>query len=228
MGEQSNARRRRALLDLRPGVQARIISELDRCAIAPHARAQNLANLCGCALQTAMRWVDPDKPGLPDVPSLAALCVAFGVDANWLLGLVRERGELPPCDLVGGRPASMAPDVALSAWARVFIARLNLIQHVPVHIEFVAGDEMEPEIRAGSPVIVDTTIRRIDLNGVYALRYAGRVLVRRAEVRIGEGVVLHCANSNYRDSLIPERDVMAGNAFDVVGRVRLVFRADEL
>ncbi|MCU6435324.1 hypothetical protein LPB67_16225 [Undibacterium sp. Jales W-56] len=65
----------------------RLIAKLDAAMVPKGARLAHLSALTGRVPQTSRRWIDPVKPGLPDLESFALLCKGFKVDANWFLGL---------------------------------------------------------------------------------------------------------------------------------------------
>ncbi|TFW13374.1 S24 family peptidase [Massilia arenosa] len=226
MRAPSNDRRRNAFLSLVPGFRERLISELRRNSVPQDAWAQHLAALTGCAVQTAVRWIAMDKPGLPDLSSVAALCVAFAVDANWLLGLSSQRATLaaaqPP--MPHGCPALDRDP--MTEW--VGVCRVTMQQHAvgEVQYEVMRGDEMMPEIPPGAPILVDSGQQRLCVNGIYALRYEGALLVRRVEVRIGEGVMLRCANPAYPPTWLAS--TYGGDGFAVIGRVLLFLKAHSL
>jgi hypothetical protein len=213
-------------LSLVPGFRERLIGELRRNSVPEDAWAQHLAALTGCAVQTAVRWIAADKPGLPDLSSVAALCVAFAVDASWLLGLSDQRST----------PASGQPDLRqaypvslrdpLLEWVQV--CRGTMQQHAvgDVSAAVLQGDEMLPEIPPGSPILIDCGQQRLSVNGIYALRYEGALLVRRGEVRIGMGVMLRCSNPAYPSTWLA--DAGGDDAFSVLGRVLVFFQAHSL
>lgn len=64
------------------------------------------------------------------------------------------------------------------------------------------GDDMEPIMHDGDMVFVDFETRDIVGNGTYVVECDGRVMVRNVESRIGEGLVLSCANQRYQPSLV--------------------------
>ena len=69
---------------------------------------------------------------------------------------------------------------------------------------YMPGDDMEPRIKKGAPMLVDTRTQEIAGNGTYVLEYQRRTLVRNVESRIGEGLVLTCENPKYKGSVIKD------------------------
>src|SRR6266550_7055634 len=80
---------------LLPGLRDRLFKEMDGAKIPKEGRLQYLCSMTGRKPQTVRRWIETDKPGLPDLESFAAICGAFDTDANWMLGLTKTRYALP-------------------------------------------------------------------------------------------------------------------------------------
>src|ERR1700682_330669 len=80
---------------LLPGLRGRLFKEMGGAKIPKEGGLQYLGSMTGRKPQTVRRWIETDKPGLPDLESLAAICGAFDTDANWMLGLTKTRYALP-------------------------------------------------------------------------------------------------------------------------------------
>ncbi len=80
----------------------------------------------------------------------------------------------------------------------------------------VRGDSMEPTIRSGDVLLVDTSKDRVEDNGIYVVISGGYVLVKRVHPRRDGSLMLISDNQAY-----PSEDVPAGEAgdFHVAGRV---------
>jgi len=85
------------------------------------------------------------------------------------------------------------------------------------HALSAVGDSMEPTIRDGDLLLVDTSIDRVSDNGIYIVVLAGLVFVKRLHVRRDGSLVLKSDNPSY-----PDEDVPAADTADlhVAGRVR--------
>jgi phage repressor protein C with HTH and peptisase S24 domain len=83
------------------------------------------------------------------------------------------------------------------------------------------GDDMEPRIKNGAPMLVDTRAREIAGNGTYVLEYQRRTLVRNVGSRIGPGLALSCENQKYKETLIKDTATAKWMGLKVIGRVRL-------
>ena len=205
--------------NLHPGLRDRIIAEMDRSKIPEDRRLQYLSMLTGRAIQTARRWIDEEKAGLPDLLSFARLCYRFDSDANWMLGLTQSRFPLPKLQ---GQSVT-ANDVACvdgSDWLDQISGQIEE-QASDCEVRYMLGDDMEPRIKNGAAMWVDTSVTEIQTNGVYLLEYQKRILVRQVEIRIGEGLVLSCENSRYKPTSIKDANAAKKAGLLVIGRIKL-------
>jgi hypothetical protein len=205
---------------LLPGLRDRLFKEMDGAKIPKEGRLQYLCSMTGRKPQTVRRWIETRKPGLPDLESFAAICGAFDTDANWMLGLTKTRYALPP-----------EPDRSEAMYSEQrrdekFEWVDELIRQVAEDAEgcdtiYMPGDDMEPRIKNGAPMLVDTRTKEIAGNGTYVLEYQGRTLVRNVESRIGEGLVLSCENPKYKASSIKDAATARRMGLKVIGRAKL-------
>ena len=72
---------------LNAGFRERLVGRLDEAGSPAHARTAYLAALTERAAQTVSRWLDLNRPGLPDLASFDRLCRALACSADWLLAL---------------------------------------------------------------------------------------------------------------------------------------------
>lgn len=205
---------------LLPGLRDRLFQEMDGARIPKEARLPYLSSMTGRRPQTARRWIDADKPGLPDLESFAVICGAFDTDANWMLGLTKARYPLPRASGQGEGPRE-APHQEASAKLIEYITR-QIVEHAPeCETFYMPGDDMEPRIRNGAPIMVDARTREITGNGTYLLEYQRRTMVRNVEMRIGEGLVLSCENPKYKQSVVRDAAAAKRMGLKVIGRVTL-------
>ena len=192
---------------------------MDGSKIPQEGRLAYLCMMTGRPPQTARRWIDPLKPGLPDLESFARLCVRFESDANWLLGLTKSRYP----SLSKSERSATGGDVETTADTHAWLAPIarDLAEAVagcePMRI---SGDDMEPRIRDGDLIFVDRRATEISANGTYVVEYNGRVMVRNIEIRIGEGLVLRCENPKYKESVLKDASAAKRMGLSVLGRVR--------
>lgn len=211
---------KRSELDLTSDFRNRLIAKMDEARVPKEARQAHLAAMTGRVPQTSRRWIDPVKPGLPDLESFALLCLGFHSDANWLLGLsgtgyaiVREGV------LAQGRGKMAAGASGVAAWIAAIVRDLSdeVAGCEPMKM---LGDDMEPIICDGDTMFVDYGTQRISGNGIYVVEYDGRVLVRNVENRIGEGLVLSCENRRYKECVVKNAAAAKRLGLKVKGKVR--------
>lgn len=94
-GEAASRRDSQTPLDLLPGVRERLSQRLDCVGIPQRGRLTYVAALTCRAVQTVSRWFEAERPGLPDVESLARLCDGLGCSSDWVLGLMPEMVGAP-------------------------------------------------------------------------------------------------------------------------------------
>ncbi|WP_222361224.1 helix-turn-helix transcriptional regulator [Rhizobium leguminosarum] len=80
----------------------------------------------------------------------------------------------------------------------------------------VKGDSMEPTIRDGDILVVDTSINQVRDNAIYVIIYAGNVLVKRVHIKRDGSLTLISDNERY-----PREDVPIAEVPDlhIAGRV---------
>lgn len=205
-------------IDIVPGVRQRLIAELDRRGIHPGQREHFLSQITGRALQTVARWIDEEKPGLPDLKSLAIVCLQFDMDANWILGLTSNRLPFPKQQL--------SPRVQDQVYGHEK-PTFDWIGHIlgqtasltgPNQVGVMKGDDMAPLILDGAPFFFDATVNEVEVNGIYVLDYQGKRLVRHIEIIVGEGLLLRCENQRYNSTLV--KISKAIHTLTILGRVK--------
>ena len=207
-------------MTLMPGLRERLFKEMDGAKIPKEGRLQYLCSMTGRRPQTARRWIETEKPGLPDLESFAAICGAFDTDANWMLGLTKTRYPLPRGPEHGEAAQSAQDKNEKFDWMD-YVIRQVAEDADGCSTFYMPGDDMEPRIKNGAPMLVDTRTKEIAGNGTYVLEYQRRTLVRNVESRIGEGLVLTCENPNYKQSVIKDAAAAKRMGLKVIGRVRL-------
>ena len=212
--------RRGMAMALLPGLRERLFKEMDGAKIPKEGRLQYLCSMTGRRAQTARRWIETEEPGLPDLESFAAICGAFDTDANWMLGLTKTRYPLPRGPEHGEATQSAQDKNANLDWMD-YVIRQVAEDGDGCSTFYMPGDDMEPRIKNGAPMLVDTRTKEIAGNGTYVLEYQRRTLVRNVESRIGEGLVLTCENPKYKQSVIKDAAAAKRMGLKVIGRVRL-------
>lgn len=205
-------------IDIVPGVRQRLIAELDRRGIHPGQREHFLSQITGRALQTVARWIDQEKPGLPDLKSLAIVCLQFDMDANWILGLTSNRLPFPKQQLSPRVQEQVYGHEEPSFdWIGNILGQTASFSG-PNQVAVMKGDDMAPLIHDGAPFFFDATVNEVEVNGIYVLDYQGRRLVRHIEIIVGEGLLLRCENQRYNSTLVKLSKAML--TLTILGRVK--------
>lgn len=195
---------------LAPDFRDRLIESLDRVGVPVRGRPSYVASLTRRAVQTVSRWLDPDRPGLPDLESCARLCDGLGRSSDWMLGL----SETP-------KAVDAAHDLSVVevGWvSEVFVALRSACR--TCETLRMAGDEMAPQIEDGDLMFVDLAADRLVGNGIYALELGGRFMVRRVESRLDAGLVFKCEKPGYADCVVDDAAAAERMGLRVIGKVR--------
>lgn len=205
-------------LALSPGIRDRMFVQMNESGIPEERRLRYLCAITGCAPQTVRRWITSDKPGLPDLSSFATICLRFNTDANWFLGLTSTKYQL-------SHDKDIEPKLHSPPLARDDTEWIDYITHQAAEragdciVLYMPGDEMEPRIQEGAPLLVKSSIQKIEGNGIYVLIHQGRTLVRTIEHRIGEGIVIGCINKSYKDVVLKDEAAAKKFGVSVIGKV---------
>ncbi|BBP03006.1 hypothetical protein TPL01_22100 [Sulfuriferula plumbiphila] len=206
-------------LDLAPGFRDRLIEKMDKARVPKEARLAHLSAMTGRVHQTSRRWIDPIKPGLPDLESFALLCIGFHSDANWFLGLANTRYAMVREGARAEDRESATDSSAAAAWIAAIVRDLayEVAGCEPMRM---SGDDMDPIIHDGDMMFVDYGTQNVAGNGIYVVEYDGRVMVRTVESRIGEGLVLGCENRKYKECVVKDAVAAKRMGLKVMGKVR--------
>lgn len=204
-------------IDIVPGVRQRLNAELDRRGVHPGQREHFLSQITGRALQTVARWIDEEKPGLPDLKSLAIVCLQFDMDANWILGLTSNRLPFPKQQLSPRVQDQVYGHEKPFDWIGHILGQTASLTG-PNQVGVMKGDDMAPLILDGAPFFFDATVNEVEVNGIYVLDYQGKRLVRHIEIIVGEGLLLRCENQRYNSTLV--KISKAIHTLTILGRVK--------
>lgn len=106
----------------------------------------------------------------------------------------------------------------LYAFRQDFMERLHVINWRSLVLFDVMGDSMDPEIKNGDSVLVDTSDREIIGGLIYAIRVEDEIQVKRLNKVPGE-IVVESVNKDVAPFRIPASKIEDGG-FGVIGRVR--------
>lgn len=198
-------------LDLIPGFRDRLIASLDQVGVVPRGRVTYVAALTSRAAQTVSRWFDPKRPGLPDLASCVRLSQGLGRSSDWMLGVPARPAQW------AARDSAVSP--AEAAWVREVFAALRG-DSADCDVQRMSGDDMAPKICDGDLLFIDHGADALAGNGIYALEFDGRRMVRRVETRPGVGLVIRCENPGYAECIVKDSAAAKRAGLRVVGKVR--------
>jgi phage repressor protein C with HTH and peptisase S24 domain len=165
------------------------------------------------------------------MPSLdKAAIIAEGAEVS-LIWLATGNGPMRPTGVVPQRmlneQAKFASDLAMIPYLDIQAAAgSGMLNHHEETIGFLAfqaswlsrrginpqnarvltakGDSMEPTIRDGDVLLVDTSIDNVINHGIYVLVYVGMLLVKRLSKKLDGSIIMRSDNrETYDDEVIP-------------------------
>ena len=195
---------------------------LDLSNVPERGRVPVVAKIAHRSRQGVSRWFKQDDASgaLPDALSIFLFAQAFQADANYLFGLTDRRRVLAGSGTQAGQGTPHGNPDAVADLAAEIAERFPAGASITM-----VGDEMEPTIKRGTRVWLDSGCTAIQGNGLYALEVNGRTIVRIVEDRPGEGLTLSCENKRYREQVIPARADLARSGIKVLGKVVGWFQA---
>lgn len=150
---------------------------------------------CGDDPLTVTAWVTPGE--LPEgvyalVPRVALL---FSEEAGKVVSI---ESRLPPM-----------------AFTKAWLQQRDIQGRDALRFCKVVGPAMEPGLRDGDVVMIDTTQKNVVDGREYAIQYGPEIRVRKLFSTLGEGVRLHGSNPGFPDEVVDP----ASGSFSVLGRV---------
>lgn len=158
---------------------------------------------------------------------VAALAAAAGKPLDWLL--TGKDLEQPAPDGFKLLPhldtqASAGPGMIIEAESTLEVVafredwlRGRGINPNTTHVLTAKGDSMEPTIRDGDTLLVDTSIDSVVDNAIYVVVFAGRTLVKRLQMMRDGSVAIKSDNKDvFDDEIVPSNEVPD---IQVAGRV---------
>jgi len=204
--------------------------------VSEHKSANFAATQWGIPNSLLRKYLSGTIPGLDRAARIAELA---GVSLVWLA--TGKGAKRPASDRQFSLPGLEAPDLtliprldveaaagtgalAINEDAVSFLAfdtdwlRRRGINPKFAHVLTARGDSMEPTIRSGDVLLVDTSIDKIEDNGIYIVRVNGMLLLKRVHVKTG-GLRLISDN---KDLYEPE-DISADDAADLFVAARVMW-----
>lgn len=205
--------------------------------------ADRLARAVGVSPSAFRKWLKGEAE--PSRERLIALADAAQVSIGWLAKgegpapRFTEAGKRGgPPDLIGGRsvqweqflvlpkrieaaaagnePPPARPTTEYIAFRHDWIRAAFGIAPEELAMEVAVGESMDPTIRNGDLLLVDTTDRAMSGFGVYVVEVSGERLVKRVQRKVNGSLVLISDNAAYQTDSIPPD--LVGDVV-VIGRV---------
>ena len=205
------------------------------------ANREEAAKAAGVAKSTLQRWIEGKSD--PSFEGLVRLAGAAGVSVEWLAtgqgktgpmveGLRQQIKEI-------GNGFVMVPryNVEASAGPGALADEENILDHMAFQEGWVSrtlradprklalisavGDSMEPAIRAGDLLLVDTGIDQVIDDAIYVIAMDGHLMVKRLQRFFGGAVSVKSDNPAYVEQTLGADE--AGYA-TIAGRVRWIGR----
>lgn len=142
----------------------------------------------------------------PKAPHLIRIAEACGVSIDWLLTGKTEKAS-------GSATPSLVP---APAWEVPGMKTADLA------VAVASGDSMEPTIRDGDILLVDTGTTTIDGDAIYLLAGGASFLVKRVQHLLDGSVLVTSDNPAYAPETLAAADIAK---LRCIGRVRWIGRA---
>jgi phage repressor protein C with HTH and peptisase S24 domain len=203
--------------------------------------AAKLGRLSGVPSRTIRNYLSGRTPEAP-VRICEKLAAGAGVRPEWLWGgqpPMLEPQEIEAYNAEQPRPgyayipvynvaAGAAPNgrkacnervVDVLAFKEDWIRQEIRVRPDDLRLIHVEGDSMEPDLRAGDIVLLDTTDTQARREGIYVIRMDGALLVKSLQRLPGGMVKVVSRNPAYEAFSVTVREVEHPNGFGVIGRV---------
>jgi phage repressor protein C with HTH and peptisase S24 domain len=206
--------------------------------------ADRLARATGVSPSAFRKWLKGDAE--PSRERLVALAEAASVSVGWLargegpeprlqgIGRTTRARDTPPnADanlgpdfvLLPRRPDPAAadsgsqsppPDAAFIALRHDWVRSVLGVEPEQLSVETALGESMQPGIRDGDLLFVDTSENRFRSFGIYVVEVAGERLVKRVQPKLDGSVTLISDNAAYETEHVPPAQAAE---IRVIGRV---------
>ncbi len=191
---------------------------------------RSLAKLCGASESIIRKWAKGESD--PSRLHLVGLSISTGVSLQWL---ATGEGPMRPGEKQGETDDEFALvplyDVEVSAGHGAQIDQEQVKAQIAFRRDWLAqngfnfnslvsltarGDSMEPTLKDGDLLLVDTSQKDVVEDGIYVLRLNNHLLAKRLQ-RLTDGtIIIKSDNPAYESETVPKD---AAEALHVIGRV---------
>lgn len=212
-------------------VQERIKS-LVRAADIP---VRTFAEKIGVSNVSVYKWMRGES--MPQGKQLEALCEFTGATPAWVIygdgnapqgqtiAIDDETISIPLLDVRGSCGGGSYPACeSMTALIRMVRVTLEFIRKFApsanlrgLHLVTATGDSMEPTIRAGDAILVDSTNTTITSDGIYAIQFENGIFIKRVQCQ-PVGVILVSDNKLYSPIAVTDTSTLK-----VIGRCHVGF-----
>lgn len=196
--------------------------------------ASDLAKIAGVSKVSVHKWLngasEPTGERLERLADFFSVTPGYlrygevGTDAPQTIELDEDTISIPVLD-VRGACGGGAVSSAVSLVKMLRVAREWLSSRMPswanvryLHIITADGDSMLPRIDHGDFVIVDSSVKTITADAVYAIQYAGSIFIKRVQSHPDGTLLLISDNDAYKPIVVTDPSTL-----HVVGRCVLSF-----
>jgi len=195
-------------------------------SLIPKEKSQSdFAEEIGVSLPGLKGWL-AEKNG-PNFTALARIAELTGADLNWLvMGKDAARPENRPdfalikhldvhASAGNGALNNEEQQIGSLSFRRDWLRERGINPNAATVIN-AWGDSMEPTIRSGDTLLVDSSIDRIIDEGIYILVLNGLALVKRLRIHMNGDLTLSSDNPQYGNETVKAKTL---NDLTVAGRV---------
>lgn len=181
--------------------------------------------------QTLSGWMSGrNKPG---VEEMGRMCLALNVSPSWLLtgfdnmpdsqSLVDDDCVIIPVLNIRGSCGSNGRDVSNASMITMMkvthewvVDHCGMVNKRSLNIIGATGDSMSPTLEEGDTVIVDTSVKTLYTDAMFAFTIDNDMYIKRMQ-RVGLGIQIISDNPRYSPYMIDPREL--GESFQILGKV---------
>lgn len=200
---------------------------------------QEAAQKVGVSRQAIARWLNGSSE--PERDKIVALAEFLRLPPAYLMfgesgafdsvELNDDMISIPVLDVQGGCWPARRENTVVSMVMLLKVAKDWVLSRCPnanlfkLHIINAFGDSMEPTIKEGDFIIVDTSKTSVVADGIYAIQAGQDTFIKRVQRQIDGSVLLLSDNPRYQPYKVPAED---RETMKIVGKCIINCKAEEL
>lgn len=229
-----------------PQIEGNSLADRVRRALT-HAdkKPAQLAEACDISPAAVSDWLSGQTKNLKG-ENLYAAARFLEVNAEWLAtgrgamtGVVEPRAtydvgfSVPQLDVAGGmalvgRETQDHLDIVRQVQVNIPQLRREIAFSAPSNLRIITGygDSMEPTFRDGDPLLIDTGVTEIVIDGIYVLERDRELFIKRIQRHpIDKTLIVSSDNRNYQPYAVSDAERVS---FRILGRVLLAWNGRKL